>query len=98
MKVLDTYVIDEAAAKSDMAKIRQAVAHLKQARQSVTLLMNNAQNMRGETGRAIEEKCQELQVRIDTLTRQLNSSEYLLGVAVSHYQAIDSKHDRIFGK
>lgn len=89
---MDTYVIDEAVARSDMARMNQAIQHLKQAHHAVTRLRNEAENMRGETALAIVEKTQELQVRIDRLTRQLQSSVALIGSAVSHYQQLDEAH------
>jgi ElaB/YqjD/DUF883 family membrane-anchored ribosome-binding protein len=89
---MDTYVIDEAVARSDMAKMNQAVSHLQQARQTVVRLMNEAETMQGQTGAAIVEKAQELQVRIDRLTRQLQNSVQLLGSTVAHYQHIDDAH------
>lgn len=89
---MDTYVIDEAVARSDMAKMNQAITHLKQARQTVTQLMNEAETMQGQTGTAIVEKAQELQARIDRLTRQLQTSVSLLGSAVAHYQQLDDDH------
>lgn len=89
---MDTYVIDEAVARSDMAKMNQAITHLKQARQTVTQLMNEAETMQGQTGTAIVEKAQELQYRIDRLTRQLQNSVSLLGSTVAHYQQLDDAH------
>ena len=89
---MDTYVIDEAVARSDMAKMNQAIAHLRQARQTVTQLLNEAETMQGQTGTAIVEKAQELQARIDRLTRQLQTSVALLGSAVAHYQQLDDDH------
>lgn len=89
---MDTYIIDEAVARSDMAKMNQAIAHLKQARQTVTQLMNEAETMQGQTGAAIVEKAQELQHRIDRLTRQLQNSVSLLGSTVAHYQQLDDTH------
>lgn len=88
----DTYVIDESVARSDMAKMNQAIQLMKQARQSVVQLMNTAEAMQGQTGMAIVEKAQELQHRIDTLTRQLQSSISLLNSAVVHYQQLDEAH------
>lgn len=89
---MDTYVIDEAVARSDMAKMNQAISHLQQARQTVVRLMNEVETMQGQTGAAIVEKAQELQVRIDRLTRQLQNSVQLLGSTVAHYQQIDDAH------
>lgn len=89
---MDTYVIDEAVARADMAKMDQAISHLQQARRTVVRLMNEAEAMQGQTGVAIVEKAQELQARIDRLTRQLQNSVSLLGSAVAHYQQIDEAH------
>lgn len=89
---MDTYVIDEAAARSDMAKMRQAIQHLNQARQTVTQLLTEAESMQGQTGQAIAEKAQELQYRIDRLTRQLQNSIRLLNSTVAHYQQLDDAH------
>ena len=89
---MDTYVIDEGVARSDMAKMNQAISHLQQARQTVVRLMHEAETMQGQTGTAILEKAQELQARIDRLTRQLQTSVQLLGSAVAHYQQIDDAH------
>ena len=88
----DTYVIDEAVARSDMAKMNQAIQHLNQARRTVTQLLTEAQTMQGQTGQAIAEKAQELQYRIDRLTRQLQTSVSLLNRAVVHYQQLDDAH------
>lgn len=89
---MDTYIIDEAAARSDMARMNQAITHLQQARRAVIQLMNEAETMQGQTGIAIVEKAQELQYRIDRLTRQLQTSVSLLGSTVAHYQQIDEAH------
>lgn len=89
---MDTYVIDEGVARSDMAKMNQAISHLNQARQTVVRLMNEAETMQGQTGMAIVEKAQELQIRIDRLTRQLQTSVSLLGSTVAHYQQLDDDH------
>ena len=89
---MDTYVIDEAVARSDMVKMNQAVEHLKRARQTIVRLLNEAENMQGQTGTAIVEKAQELQVRIDRLTRQLQTSVALLNSTVVHYQKLDDAH------
>ena len=89
---MDTYVIDEAAARSDMAKISQAAQLLKQARQAVSQLLSSAEGMQGQTGSAIAEKTQELQHRIDLLTRQLQTSVALLNSTVVHYQQLDAAH------
>lgn len=89
---MDTYVIDEAVARSDMAKMEQAIAHLKQARQAIVRLMNEGEGMQGQTGTAIVEKSQELLQRIDRLSRQLQNSVSLLGSTVAHYQQIDDAH------
>ena len=89
---MDTYVIDEAVARSDMAKMNQAISHLRQARQTIVRLQNEADAMQGQTGAAIMEKAQELQARIDRLIRQLQNSVQLLGSAVSHYQQLDDAH------
>lgn len=89
---MDTYVIDEAAARSDMAKISQAAQLLKQARQAVSQLLSSAEGMQGQTGSAIAEKAQELQHRIDLLTRQLQTSVALLNSTVVHYQQLDATH------
>lgn len=88
----DTYVIDEGVARSDMSKMSQAIQHLNQARRTVTQLMSEAQGMQGQTGMAIAEKAQELQYRIDKLTRQLQTSISLLNSAVVHYQQLDNEH------
>lgn len=88
----DTYVIDEGVAQSDMAKMNQAIQLLKQARQTITQLMNSAESMQGQTGNAIVEKAQELQTRIDLLIRQLQTSVSLLNRTVVHYQQIDNAH------
>ena len=89
---MDTYVIDEGVARSDMAKMNQAISDLQQARQTIAQLINEAEAMQGQTGAAILEKAQELQARIDRLTRQLQTSVQLLGSAVEHYQQIDDAH------
>lgn len=89
---MDTYIIDEAVARSDMAKMSQAVQHLQQAHRAVTQLRNEAESMQGETALAIAEKTQELQVRIERLTRQLQTSVSLLASTVSHYQQLDEAH------
>lgn len=89
---VDMYVIDEAVARSDMAKMEQAISHLKQARQSIVRLMNEGEGMRGQTGTAVVEKSQELLHRIDRLIRQLQNSVSLLGSTVVHYQQIDDAH------
>lgn len=88
----DTYVIDEGVARSDMTKMSQAIQHLNQARKTVTQLMAEAQTMQGQTGMAIAEKAQELQYRIDKLTRQLQTSISLLNSTVVHYQQLDDAH------
>lgn len=88
----DTYVIDESVARADMAKLNQAVQLLKKARQSVVQLQNSAESMQGQTSMAIAEKAQELQQRIDTLTRQLQTSVSLLSRTVTHYQQLDDAH------
>lgn len=88
----DTYVIDEAAARSDMAKMNLAIGNLKLARQAVTQLLAEAETMQGQTGAAIAEKAQQLQYRIDTLTRQLLNSISLLNSTVIHYQQLDEAH------
>lgn len=90
--MMDTYVIDEDVARSDMAKMKQAISHLQQARQTIVRLMNEAEAMQGQTGAAIAEKAQELQVRIDRLTRQLQNSISLLNSTVIHYQQLDDAH------
>lgn len=88
----DTYVIDEGVARSDMAKMSQAIQHLNHARRTVTQLMTEAQSMQGQTGMAIAEKAQELQYRIDKLTRQLQTSISLINSTVVHYQQNDDEH------
>ena len=88
----DTYIIDESAARSDITKMTQAISHLNQARRSVNQLLVEAQNMQGQTGMAIAEKAQELQTRIDRLTRQLQTSIELLNRTVAHYQQLDAEH------
>lgn len=89
---MDTYIIDEAVARSDMSKMNQAITHLQKSRQTVAQLLNEAETMQGQTGTAIVEKAQELQVRIDRLIRQLQTSVSLLGSAVAHYQQLDEVH------
>lgn len=89
---MDTYVIDEAAARADMIKMNEAIEHLKQARRAVSQLVNEAETMQGQTGAAIVEKAQELLYRIDRLISQLQTSVALLGSTVAHYQQIDNAH------
>lgn len=90
--MMDTYVIDEAAAKADMIKMNESIEHLKRARQAVSQLMNEAEAMQGQTGAAIVEKTQELLTRIDRLIRQLQTSVSLLASTVAHYQQLDDAH------
>lgn len=94
----DSYVIDENVARSDMQKMNQAVELLKNARKALSQLINSAGAMQGDTCRAIEEKSQELQKRIDDLTGHLNTSVNQLQIAVANYQRIDAEHAASIGR
>lgn len=89
---MDTYVIDQAAAQADIAKMNQAINHLNQARRTVNQLLAEAESMQGQTAQAIREKAQEMQTRIDRLTRQLQNSVNLISRTVRHYQELDEAH------
>ena len=89
---MDTYVIDQAAAQADIAKMNQAINHLNQARRTVNQLLAEAESMQGQTAQAIREKAQEMQTRIDRLTRQLQNSVNLISRTVRHYQELDDVH------
>lgn len=88
----DSYVIDENVARSDMKKMGQAVEMLNRARQALSQLISSAETMQGDTCRAIAEKSQELQKRIDYLTDHLRTSVSQLQAAVTNYQRIDAEH------
>ena len=89
---METYVIDQAAAQADIAKMNQAISHLNQARRTVSQLLAEAETMQGQTAQAIREKAQEMQTRIDRLTRQLQNSVNLISRTVRHYQELDDAH------
>ena len=89
---MDTYIIDEGIARSDMAKMNQAITALQHARHAIAQLRTESESMQGQTATAILEKTQELQVRVDRLIRQLQTSVSLLQSTVSHYQQLDEAH------
>ena len=95
----DINLIDEGAARADIAKIQQAKQLLAQARQSMAQLVSSAEAMQGLTGRAIAQKAQELQTRIDILCRQLDSSVSTINGAIQEFQRFDEEQAaRIGGK
>ena len=60
--------INEDAANADIAKIRAAITRLEEAQSSIKKLSNSADNMTGQTGEAIKEKCTTLDSQIKSLT------------------------------
>ena len=63
--------INEDAANADIAKIRAAITRLEEAQSGVKKLSNSADNMTGQTGEAIEEKCTTLDSQIQVPDRKL---------------------------
>ncbi len=92
MAMFDTYVIDEAVARSDISKMNQAIQRLKNARHAIAQLIACAESMSGQTGSAIVEKSTELQQRTDRLIRSLQTSIALLEKTIIHYQNVDDAH------
>ena len=83
--------INEDAANADIAKIRAAITRLEEAQSSIKKLSNSADNMAGQTGEAIKEKCTTLDSQIKSLTGNLNYTIRLIKGAVQEYQQKDAE-------
>lgn len=83
--------INEDAANADIAKIRAAIARLEEAQSSIKKLSNSADNMTGQTGEAIKEKCATLDSQIKSLTGNLNYTIRLIKGAIQEYQQKDAE-------
>ena len=83
--------INEDAANADIAKIRAAITRLEEAQSSIKKLSNSADNMTGQTGEAIKEKCTTLDSQIKSLTGNLNYTIRLIKGAIREYQQKDAE-------
>ena len=83
--------INEDAANADIAKIRAAITRLEEAQSSIKKLSNSADNMTGQTGEAIKEKCTTLDSQIKSLTGNLNYTIRLIKGAIQEYQQKDAE-------
>lgn len=92
MAYLETGVIriDRSAANADMKKIKSAMEHLRESRQTVTQLISCAEGMSGQTGNAIREKAEEMRNKIDRLYNNLSVSNDLIDMVVKKYQSTDT--------
>lgn len=81
--------IDEAAASSDIQKIKAAVAKLEDSRNSLNQLKASASSMQGYTGQAIVEQSEKLTKQITDLVDKLNSSSSYIRKVVDKYKEQD---------
>ena len=81
--------IDEAAANSDIQKIRQAIQKLEESKQSIAKLQGAASAMRGQTGEAVVEQCVRLNKQAGELVSQLNGSIQYIRKTVEKYKEED---------
>lgn len=95
---MDTIIIDEGAARSDISHMKAAIGKLQQSAASIQQLINTAETMKGQTGTAIEEKARDMQHRIRLLIGQLESSIAVVERTIRMYQEWDAKQAKLIGK
>lgn len=82
--------IDEAAARTDIARINQAIPELQAARAALLRVKEQGEATKGQTGKAIVEKSTALINRIDKLIRSLRETSQEINVTVQQNQMFDS--------
>lgn len=83
--------IDEDAARRDVMRIRGAKQALDEALRTVNTLNQQAQQMRGQTGRAIVEKSAELTSMVEALSARMVETSSFINSTVLKYQVKDDR-------
>lgn len=83
--------IDEAAAKRDVQRIQGARQELNEALNTVNMLMQQAQQMRGQTGTAIVEKSTEIAMLTRRMSARLVETSGFINDTVAKYQSKDEQ-------
>lgn len=83
--------IDEAAANSDIRKLRQSLEKLKEASNAITQFTTQAENGEGSTTDAMIEKANAIMNKIKWVMNLIEEVIDLIQKAVAKYQELDQK-------
>lgn len=83
--------IDEVAATTDRNRISAAIPELQAARSALLRVMEEGENTKGETGKAIVEKANVLIHRINKLIQSLQETSEEIRLTIKLNQAVDAQ-------
>ncbi len=90
--------IDEAAANADIRRMQTAINILEGSKKALSVVIAEAESMKGETTKAVESKAREMNEEIQSLINGLKETQGYISKVVKKYKALDAKYAAILAQ